>query len=111
MSRFVCPNWRNGQACRPFFHTHWTSRWVASLFGSTIAVLAPGINLMISLGAKPPDPAILPLVWGFAAVYAVGWLAGIVFALNNEHDFFGSLVAGFGIPGLFVILAQLPHIG
>ena len=101
---FVCPSWRAGQRCRPYFisnWTHWVTRLIFTILGVGIALSLPLKSLLV---AAPPPAAIevSVLTWGAALVLAA--VGSIFLTMHNEVDAWGCLVAGIGTPSLLVIL-------
>lgn len=105
MADFVCGTWQQGQACRRYMRVHWAVRTLGALAGSTIAVLPLASNAFYALAQGLPG-AIAVWTYAVAFLWGMALLTGFVVALHQEHDFFGCLVTGFGIPGLLYALSH-----
>lgn len=103
MAEFVCGMWQHGQACRRYMRVHWTVRTLGALAGSTVAILPLARNALYALAQGLPG-AILLSTYVVAILWVMVLVIGFVVAMHQEHDFFGCLVTGFGIPGLLFAL-------
>ena len=110
MTTFHCPNWVEGQACRPFFHVHWSKRLVATVVGIGATLGGPIVNCVNAASQTPPSAAVAPVVWGWGCLLLIGAIASVVITMTNEHDVWGCFISGIGIPALIVALISLPHL-
>lgn len=110
MARFSCSNWVAGQACRPYFHVHWTKRFVAAAVGISATLAAPVVNCITAVSHSPPAAPIAVVVWAWGVLLIISALASIVITMHNEHDVWGCFISGVGIPALMVALINLPHL-
>jgi hypothetical protein len=110
MAKFHCSNWVDGQACKPYFHAHWSKRLVATVIGIGLTLGGPVVTCFNAVSNAPPAGPIAAAVWGWGVLLAVGALASIVITLHNEHELWGCFISGIGIPALVVALINIPHL-
>lgn len=82
---------------------HWAVRTLGALAGSTVAILPLALNALYALAQGLPGAVVLS-TYAVALLWAMALVIGFVVAMHHEHDFFGCLVTGFGIPGLLFAL-------
>jgi hypothetical protein len=104
MTAFSCPHWRPGQACRPYFTTHWAARLLVVAVGVVLALMTPILNFVNTVAASPPAAPLAWSIylWGVAIIIVA--IASIVLTMHHETDMWGTFVSGVGMPSFFFAL-------
>lgn len=100
----------SGQACKPYFHVHWSKRLIATVIGICATLGGPVVTCLNAVSHTPPAAPIALVVWGWGCLLVIGAIASIVITMNNEHDVWGCFISGIGIPALIVALISIPHL-
>lgn len=108
---FVCKEWQKGQRCKPYFTIHWAYRLVPAVLGASIAVAPATIACAKAVQDSPPVGPVAMTVIVIAGLIAGCWTGGIMLAMHNEHDLWGSFVSSVGTPAIFLALVNLSQLG
>jgi hypothetical protein len=68
MAKFHCSNWVDGQACKPYFHVHWSKRLVATVIGIGLTLGGPVVTCFNAVSNTPPAGPIAAAVWGWGVL-------------------------------------------
>lgn len=112
MATFVCPHWRPGEECRPYFKVHWTLRALCTLVGTSIAMATPVVNIGTALSGGASVQPLAIIVWAWGIVLFLTAVTSVVLVMHQMPSLLGCFLASLGAPTIVItfLTVVLPHL-